>query len=393
MRVIDFAHAYPLRCARDSGYLYGLHNLIRILEGLMVCDQQRQREPSRGVCGGSGASAQPADTDADDDEAKDEQVHSSAAAAATSQVVERALDLSLSAGEAGGVLEAGGTVPHEGNLAASAGYVRLHQDEFLEALAHTRLGRWCPGWQGFSSELDAGGEPKGGAPNSGASGVGASGAAPPFSKHVCMRHACMGYERPRALCFRLGDSGHGGGSNGGNGSGNGGGSGNGSGSGSGNGNGNGVPLGGVGCGVIHLNSLLADEGGHDETPHERLVTLLHTFLEETSARESMLLLASFSAQLSELIADLTAGSVFQFASGSMWLVYDGGSAGSEAAPGIGSPMRRVRGVAPLSPSVRLSHFADVTMHRTESCHQPCLAGMHALHLAIRAAIRSRRPDY
>ena len=34
LRVIDFAHAYPLRATRDHGYCYGLRHLIRLLRGL-----------------------------------------------------------------------------------------------------------------------------------------------------------------------------------------------------------------------------------------------------------------------------------------------------------------------------------------------------------------------
>ena len=40
LRVIDFAHAYPLRATRDHGYCYGLRHLIRLLRGLLPPDAE-----------------------------------------------------------------------------------------------------------------------------------------------------------------------------------------------------------------------------------------------------------------------------------------------------------------------------------------------------------------
>ena len=45
MRVIDFAHAYPLRCACDAGYLYGLTNLIYLLSDLLHADRLERHPP------------------------------------------------------------------------------------------------------------------------------------------------------------------------------------------------------------------------------------------------------------------------------------------------------------------------------------------------------------
>ena len=45
MRVIDFAHAYPLRCACDAGYLYGLTNLIYLLSDLLHADRLQRHPP------------------------------------------------------------------------------------------------------------------------------------------------------------------------------------------------------------------------------------------------------------------------------------------------------------------------------------------------------------
>ena len=152
MRVIDFAHAYPLRCSRDAGvrrldldhertppcvlsapsalaplelrstmtvcvravcssragdqYLYGLTNLIRALEELMQTNYHTL--PSTRILPPSG----PVTTCND------------AAARNTASVTEHPIGLVLSEGEVGCSLGEDGAVPPEACAAASANYVR-----------------------------------------------------------------------------------------------------------------------------------------------------------------------------------------------------------------------------------------------------------------------------
>ena len=106
LRVIDFAHAYPLRATRDHGYCYGLRHLIRLLRGLLPPDAEV------GEVGGG----------CDDD------------------------------GEA----EEGALSPRAGPLEED-GRAMLHADEFAEGAAHSNLGRWLPEWAGFDAIEDDGG--------------------------------------------------------------------------------------------------------------------------------------------------------------------------------------------------------------------------------------------
>ena len=142
LRLIDFAHAYPLRSASaDHGVLYGLRNLLRLFCALLP------------------TSPPPA------------------AAAAADAVAVAAAAAGGGGGDGGGVdvLTARPTAacdkgrPGDDDAALVArGRVALHADELHEGLGHSELAPWLGGWLGFdggwcSAAADAAGAAVGGA--------------------------------------------------------------------------------------------------------------------------------------------------------------------------------------------------------------------------------------
>ena len=66
---------------------------------------------------------------------------------------EYAIDLRLKHGEVGCRWQTvDGSSPPEALRAASADWVRIHPDEFVEAFAHSHLGGWGAEWLGFRAE-------------------------------------------------------------------------------------------------------------------------------------------------------------------------------------------------------------------------------------------------
>ena len=158
MRVIDFAHAYPLHCARDAGYLYGLANLIRLLEGLLHDEttntspaQQRGPKVAKSA---PRASQQGRDGLRLDAAAPPPLLAEHEEASGAGIVTELPVDLTLVEGDVGYSLGVDGTSPPEAIAAASnTDQLRLHPDEFLEAFAHSPLGKWGTPWLGFRANL------------------------------------------------------------------------------------------------------------------------------------------------------------------------------------------------------------------------------------------------
>ena len=155
MRMIDFAHSYPLEgCGKDYGYLFGLRNLHALMRMLLE------------EGGGHADIAEP----------------SSPSARTARQAIEAARS-ELEGGEADGC-------------------VPLHLDEVYEGLSHTAVGPHLSEWRGF--ELDE---------NSAAAARACAGCPAPESttrhavdcagKCVLLRSRWAGYTRPRVLALGI----------------------------------------------------------------------------------------------------------------------------------------------------------------------------------------------
>lgn len=106
--------------------------------------------------------------------------------------------------------------------------------------------------------------------------------------------------------------------------------------------------------------------------------LVAAFLRDgTPGGDSKLLLVSLTAQLADLISDLTCGALVQFAGATLWLM------GESRSPRMGS----------LLGVVKLSHFAEMSMRRIESCDQHCLEALHEVQAAVRRAMRRRQKTH
>lgn len=259
MRIIDFAHAYPLRHAkRDAGYLYGLYNLIRILRSFL--DESGQ--------GHSLAKLPPPPTQP---------------ACANFEV-----NLSLAEGEIGHRQPGHDGVERLETSPGPWGRVVLYADEFLEAFSHSPLGGWSSEWLGFVA-----------APLDGA----------PVSKRIL---AARRADAP-TLRFRLG-----------------------------------APC--DGAAPPHPATVAADV-------EERV----RGFLSALTPSEAEAVCARFSAQTAALIADLSEGAHFSFASAALTIP----SARSGDAP-----------------HAQLGEFAGMALERDLSCNQACLSTLHAIHTSL-----------
>jgi hypothetical protein len=357
MRMIDFAHAYPLRCRKDHGYLYGLRNLLRLLSGLLgqeevggweeaTVEGESSTARSPGVPSLSLPPVPSGAVSPDGNSAPlSERAPSSSEDKEPAMEMDVVYDLALAPSEAGYSLgnEASSL---DARIAEDVDQVRLHPDEFAEALAHSQLGAWCVDWLGYRADLPLSSEGVGASPARSAS------PRPPF-KHIITQCVHSGYSQPRALSLRLGgwpktpaSEPH-------------------------------SPLTATAapgrCTVKLAPPLQATNPPPADATEDVLLSegTLHRALGELlaglSPRASATLLVSFSTQLADLINDMCLGSHFHFASATLWLLYERDSASSASAPAL-----------------RLSHLTELSMHRHGGCNQSLLAALHALHVALRA---------
>mmetsp|Transcript_16701 Transcript_16701/g.39880 ORF Transcript_16701/g.39880 Transcript_16701/m.39880 type:complete len:566 (+) Transcript_16701:51-1748(+) len=126
LRVIDFAHAYPLRCARDSGYLFGLRNLIHLMQSLL--DEHTSPTPP----------------------AQEPPAHERPSGSPPAQRQRVWCHPSPEDQPCPSPLP---PLPRPDPRASS---VPLHIDEFHEGIAHSRIGRWCREWVGFERGIPQG---------------------------------------------------------------------------------------------------------------------------------------------------------------------------------------------------------------------------------------------
>lgn len=402
MRVIDFAHAYPLHCARDAGYLYGLTNLIALLESLV-------HDAPLGQVGALPPPDEPPPTGSAGSAAKasgsSHSVPLTGDGGVTRQkgLCELPVDLQLSDGEVGYLLERGGDAPHEASVTAALDRVRLHTDELLEALAHSPLGRWAVPWRGFVADLsqlathDASScdtiSPSGRRciarrETSTTQDATLDNELPKIWKNVIFDSATRAYCRPHALCFRLGgkpctsrenndvDRCH-------------------------------VALLVQGEPAATDRAASCFEGDVLSSPQQLHAALSH-FLAELPTDAARVLLDRLVEQLDELHDELRAGAHFQFAAASVWLICEmavprpGGSDGDVAVPvhsisdggdgGDANCCNASAGVGSAQPAVRLSHFAGASMTRHADCDAAFLAGLRALRAALAHAACAQLKD-
>lgn len=140
MRMIDFAHSYPLEHApRDHGYLFGLRNLYAQLRGLLDADEASDILSSTSACDSFADAA--AETGADAESDATDAGAGRYGLRAHSLVVEQSVGSRIAAAHA--------------RLASSqaAGCVALHADELFEGLSNSELSYWLPEWLGFASSF------------------------------------------------------------------------------------------------------------------------------------------------------------------------------------------------------------------------------------------------
>lgn len=292
-------------------------------------------------------------------------------------------------------------VSAEAIAAAKTDYRRLFADEFVEGISHSHMARWCTDWMGFRANITAVLHDRCHAPRR--SGGSALQPKTRTLKHVVMRAAYSSYRHPRVLCFRL------------------------------------LPWSVASrerCRVRIIHCGAPDKhtsGCIGDIPHimwprdspckvasqsvgarpaasacedvldspSVLYSALRRFLFGMGTDTFASLLHLFGAQLADVISDLAEGSYFQFAAASVWLMFDAcGCSASEAAACRNPPTAASRGsISDLSsastiephrkpPSVRLTHFSGLTMHRTPGCDERFLLSLRALHAALCASVLS-----
>eukprot|EP00966_Prymnesium_polylepis_P054925 1269731-Prymnesium_polylepis.1 len=139
MRAIDFAHAYPLRCKRDCGYLFGLRNLIRLMQSLLHADAGGSPPPP--LSAGETTIDSPCE----------KQPRASHTLGATAPALEGTRERVWCEPSPEDDEPAGGAARSQPLPAPDVrhGSVSLHPDEFYEGLAHSAVGCWCREWVGF----------------------------------------------------------------------------------------------------------------------------------------------------------------------------------------------------------------------------------------------------
>lgn len=366
---------------------------------------------------------------------------------------EYAIDLRLRHGEVGCRWQtADGSLPPEATIASSSDSVKMHPDEFLEAFAHTGLGKWGAEWLGFrvdprllsSLQRDANipgiADPTAAAstdtlvdPSMDTTAIGprivqsplhalakqdeaadalpssavlppSAPATPMLLKHLAFERLHTAYQKPVTLCLRI--------------------------------------TGGadlqhdlqedtsvkstrtrarvdvLNCGAVRQevlalqDTLCAQQGAAQKqsnslprTPLEHaLAEIEHmssgdaldgdgrTFNEAVRTalnrvapcrRESVL--TAFCTQIAQMIDDFSEGSYFQFATASLWCICEDGNAIADV--GIASGQH----IPP--PAVRLSHFADMSMHRNAGSNPKFMHALNAIHKALRSIkLESGRRD-
>ena len=425
MRVIDFAHAYPLRSARDSGYLYGLHNLIHLMRSLLHADTA---SPQAGVAAAKpvptragGPPPEPPVAEAPLAEGSDgspsegietgrpapprQRAESGEAGAGEAALFptelqgaagfdallydEEPIDLELTAGEVGhgrpgddvsevaekhtaarcDSVAAGGhfrVLRFAANLSCDGGHlwqVPLKPDEFLEALSHTPLGRWICPWLGFYST------PPPGAANA------AHAVSPPPAGAKCMatRRVSAGLARPRALTLVLSSGGAAASSRAGSTT---------------------LVHSGAALRGAALDRAIAEAAPRAEGTAEAPIDLARAVREllapEGPARAAVLL-EEMLAQLRPMLDDLAAGSIFQFGTAALSLMFEAGAPGAAdvAADAAGAAADAAGATAGERVAIRLSHLAALSMHRAPGVDERLLAELRSLHRAIEAA---RQPE-
>lgn len=345
------------------------------------------------------------------------------AAGPSSEECEYAIDLRPSHGEVGCRWRtADGSLPPEAAVAARSDWVRMYADEFLEAFAHSALGKWGAEWLGFRAKLSV-------LPYLRRNGTGVSTHAselyshqadhgilsrsplphspssrPILLKRLVFRRLHTAYCKPRALCLRVTAR---------------------------------PPMRPddrrsakvrqrarvdvLVCGEVHEASLAqqdvlsaqhpeakatpppathspSDDGRPDgdgtaldrhcagdvlEGVGGRLAEMMRQLFIHVSAEEQAELLASFCAQMAELIDEIAEGYFFQFGAASLWCIceaargsclQDSGDGGAQGGHAHGSG----------EPAVRLSHFADLSMHREAGCNSELLAALVAIQHSLRS---------
>ena len=339
------------------------------------------------------------------------------------------VDLALRPGEVGCRWQtADGADAPEAVTAARADRVRMHADEFLEAFAHSHLGKWAGDWLGFAADLSLLPSLRRVAPSSPSSPLHVTAepsshvaAPPPPCAHVprpsnlkrlVFRRPLASYVRPRSLCLRITSR----------------------------------PdarptdpilaarlrarVDVVLCGDVTAETPLAPQHppaaaadaaasprGEASQMHldgyaagdaldldgrramsapgdgRRLSAALEELLSGLPAPEGEALRDAFCKQLCQLTDDLENGSYFQFGSASLWCTFEARAPAGRPPAGLGlddassgdQPKLSADGGAGFAPSVRLSHFAGLEMHREAGYHPSFLSALIALERGVRTA--------
>ena len=114
-----------------------------------------------------------------------------------------------------------------------------------------------------------------------------------------------------------------------------------------------------------------------------LTQLVSAFVHGIAPRQADAILASLMVQLADLIDNLTEGALFQFATATLWLLFD-----TRSCVASGGPPRSLKGGQPHG-RVKLSHFAEGSMQRSETCDHHCLSALHAVQCAVSRSLSTR----